>query len=268
MPLLLLEDDEEEEDEDDDHVMLVAFLHLLLMWTAAVFVLLPGDERRSASYEQRLAWEDYCQRHHERGTLARRLRMQKHSFDKLVELLEADLLVDESFAELRGGAIIPPLCVYCTLRFLAGGSYLDITDVAGISQASFYRVVWKTITAIVKCSALRIQFPTTKEEITAAIAGFASISTEGAIHNCAGVVDGYLLRCKVPSKKEVKNVRSFFSGHYQCYRGKISLNDCGSTTARRWGKVCAGPIGRKRGRAAMTGRSPSSGLHGPGTRIT
>jgi DDE superfamily endonuclease len=215
MPLLLLED-EEEEDEEEDHVMLVAFLHLLLMWTAAVFMLLPGDERRSALYEQRLAWEEYCLRHHERNTLGRRLRMQKHSFDKLVQLLEADLLVDENFAELRGGAIIPPLCVYCTLRFLAGGSYLDTTDVAGISQASFYRVVWKTITAIVKCSALRIQFPTTKEEITAAISGFASISTEGAIHNCAGVVDGYLLRCKVPSKKEVKNVRSFFSGHYQC----------------------------------------------------
>jgi hypothetical protein len=133
--------------------------------------------------------------------LGRRLRMQKHSFDKLVQLLEADLLVDESYVELRGGAIILPLCSYCTLHFLAGGSYLDITDVAGISQASLYRVVWKTITAIVKCSAIRIQFPTTKEEITAAaIAGFASISTEGAIHNCVGVVSGYLLHCKLPLK--------------------------------------------------------------------
>ena len=47
--------------------------------------------------------------------------------------------------------------------------------------------------------------------------GFASRSTDGIIDNCVGVVDGYLLRIKVPSKHEVKNVKSFFSGHYQCY---------------------------------------------------
>lgn len=32
-----------------------------------------------------------------------------------------------------------------------------------------------------------------------------------------GVIDGFLLRIKVPSKKEAGNVRVFFSGHYQCY---------------------------------------------------
>jgi hypothetical protein len=143
--------------------------------------------------------------------------MRKDSFEKLLGFIAADLAVDEASAHLRGGAIIPELCLYCTLRYLAGGSYLDVSDVAGISQASFYRVVWKTITAIVKCPALRIRFPRTHEEITAAVAGFASVSTEQAIQNCVGVVDGYLLRCRVPSKNEVKNVRSFFSGHYQCY---------------------------------------------------
>ena len=33
--------------------------------------------------------------------------------------------------------------------------------------------------------------------------------------NCVGVVDGYLLRIKVPSKKDVKNVRSFFVSTYR-----------------------------------------------------
>jgi hypothetical protein len=93
--------------------------------------------------------------------------------------------------------------IVCTLRHLAGGSYLDITDVAGISQASFYRLVWKTVMAsIVKCTALRIRFPQTPEEATTAIVGFSSISTDNAIHNCAGVVDGYLMRCRVPTKKD------------------------------------------------------------------
>jgi hypothetical protein len=212
MPLLLQGDNED----DEDFVKAAMVLRVLVLLTASVLLLIP-DERQSAWFEQRLAWEQYSLRHHDRGTFARRLRMRLDSFQKLVVLIQDDLLVHEHCANMRGGVIIPELCLYCTLRYLAGGSYLDISDVAGISQASFYRVIWKTITAIVKCPALRIRFPRTTEEIAAAIAGFASISTEGAIFNCAGVVDGYLMRCRVPSKNEVKNVRSFFSGHYQCY---------------------------------------------------
>jgi hypothetical protein len=205
-----------QEEDDEDFLELAAVLHVVLLLAGAVLLLVP-DERKSPLYEQRMAWNHYSERHNQRGTFARRLRMTKASFDKLVGLIEQDLAVDEASANLRGGAIIPEICLYCTLRYLAGGSYLDVSDVAGISQASFYRVVWKTITAIVTCKALRIRFPRTHEEVTAAVAGFASISTEQVIKNCVGVVDGYLLRCRVPSKHEAKNVRSFFSGHYQCY---------------------------------------------------
>ena len=77
--------------------------------------------------------------------------------------------------------------------------------------------MWKTITAICKCEALRPKFPKTAEEIEEVISGFASVNTDGIINNCAGAIDGYLLRIRVPSKSEVKNVKSFFSGHYQCY---------------------------------------------------
>jgi hypothetical protein len=37
--------------------------------------------------------------------------MEKDSFDKLVGLIEEDLIVDEVSANLRGGAIIPLSCV-------------------------------------------------------------------------------------------------------------------------------------------------------------
>jgi hypothetical protein len=210
--MLPLQDDD---DDDEDHVEMITAL-LFLGLSLKALMLIP-EGRQCHLFEQRLAWNEYCTRHHGRGTLVRRLRMGKISFERLVMLLENDLQVDERQASFRGGAIIPEICVYCTLRFLAGGSYLDVTDVAGISQASFYRVVWKTITAITKCPDLRIVFPTTAAEVTTAIDGFASISVDGVINNCAGVVDGYLMRCRVPSKREVKNVRSFFSGHYQCY---------------------------------------------------
>jgi len=193
---------------------------LLVLWMAACGIedaTGPGQERNPSIFEQRLAWNDFCELHISRGTFDRRLRMTKASFDKLLSYLVDYLWINETQADRRGGGITPELCLYCTIRWLAGGSYLDICDVAGISKASFYRVVWRTITAIVLSPDLKIVWPTTDEEIGRAIGGFASISTECAIENCVGVVDGYLLRIKVPSKKEVPNVKSFFSGHYQCY---------------------------------------------------
>jgi hypothetical protein len=203
------------DDDVEEVVQCLVVLQVLGLCVSALYMV-PNSRCRSL-IEQRLLWDVYSSRHDQRGTLLRRLRMKKDSFNKLVGLLAENLAVDEVAADKRGGAIIPEICVYCTLRYLAGGSYLDITDIAGISQASLYRVVWKTITAIAKCKALRIIFPKSPQEIEDAIAGFASVSQDGAINNCVGVVDGYLLRIKVPSKREVKNVRSFFSGHYQCY---------------------------------------------------
>lgn len=196
------------DDEDD--------LLLTFMTSLGVFMKLP-EERNASHFEQRLAWAEYSTVHCARGTFDIRLRMSLESFNKLLGHIREDLLVVETKAKLRGGTILPELCLYCTIRWLAGGSYLDISDVCGVSKSSFYRVVWKTITAICKCQAFRPKFPKTPEEIAEVLNGFASLSTDGIIDNCAGVIDGYLLRIKVPCTREAKNVKSFFSGHYQCY---------------------------------------------------
>ena len=206
----------EEEDFSSNVVVAVVALNLLLA-TAAIHTKGVGPSRNASIPQQRLVWDIYCKRHVAAGTFKRRLRMEKESFDILLGFVYQWLLVNEQMADLRGGSIIPELCLYCTLRWLAGGSYLDITDIAGISRSSFYRVIWKTIVAIVICEELAIKWPTTEEEIQQAIRGFASISTEEAICNCVGVMDGFLVRIKVPSRKEAGNVRVFFSGHYQCY---------------------------------------------------
>ena len=118
---------------------------------------------------------------------------------------------------LRGGAILPELCLYACLRYLAGGSYSDIKFFTGISVPSLYRVIWKCIDAINACDELAISFPTTVDEVKEAARGFETISTQRCIWNCVSVIDGYLLRTQTPSKKEVNNVRSFFSGHYQTH---------------------------------------------------
>jgi hypothetical protein len=112
---------------------------------------------------------------------------------------------------------MPELALYATLRYLAGGSYSDIHFFTGISTSSFYRVLWKTIHAINQCNELEIKFPQTTDEVLNAASCFQKISYNGCIWNCVSVIDGYHLEIQTPSKKEVGNVRSFFSGHYQSY---------------------------------------------------
>ena len=119
-------------------------------------------------------------------------------------------------AQLRGGVIIPEILLYCTLRYLASGSYTDIF-VVGISKPSFYRVVWKTMYAIVRCKNLQIMWPDTKELAVQNAAGFSSISTNRVMTECVAVLDGYHMKIATPPKKEVHNVMSYFSGHYQMY---------------------------------------------------
>jgi hypothetical protein len=77
--------------------------------------------------------------------------------------------------------------------------------------------VWKTIRAINRNASLSIKFPASVDECRDAALGFQSISQQGCIWNCVAVLDGYHLQIQTPSRTEARNVRSFFSGHYQTY---------------------------------------------------
>ena len=147
----------------------------------------------------------------------RHLRMSKKSFDKLLSYINEGLIYENERSIGRGGPILPELRLYCTLRYLAGGSYLDIHYFCGISETSFYSSVWRVLDLINKCPQLNIKFPQTSQECRDAAEGFRSVSSGDAIINCVSVLDGLLVRVVTPSKKEAKNVRSFFSGHYQTY---------------------------------------------------
>jgi DDE superfamily endonuclease len=101
---------------------------------------------------------------------------------------------------------------------------LDVHYFCGISESSFYSSVWRVIDLLNTCPFLSIQFPQTREECHLAAEGFRDISSGDAIINCVSVVDGLLVKIKTPSKEEAKNVRSFFSGHYQCYGMNIQAS--------------------------------------------
>jgi len=84
------------------------------------------------------------------------------------------------------------------LRWLSGGSCLDIRLSAGISLAKFYSCVYKCIDAVLEAEDLAYKFPGTEKEFNEAAQGFESLSTQAAIKGYVACLDGHLLQIKVP----------------------------------------------------------------------
>lgn len=182
-----------------------------------------SNHRRQSTFQQRLNWSVFVNIHKDRPFFRRHLRMSYDSFCVLMDHLRDHIYVgDDRMGSLRGGIIILELHLYATIRYLAGGSYSDICIFCGFSVPAFYQVLWRTIHAINK--AIKVTFPSTVEECALLASQFEAISYDGAIKNCVTVVDGYLLAIQTPSKAEAKNVRSYFSGHYQKYGVNIQAS--------------------------------------------
>lgn len=208
-------------DDDEGDVTSLAAMHswyTQLLAVVGVLLVHTPLSRNPTANRQKLLWEEYVLRFSNNPTFIKRhLRMSLDSFYKLLSYIREGLEVDNVKAKNRGGAIMPELCLFCTLRWLAGGSYLDIFVLTGVSIPSFYRVVYRTLRLIVACKELEICLPATEEECKVLANGFRGISFKEAITNCIGVIDGYLLRIYTPPKAQAGNVKSYFSGHYQCY---------------------------------------------------
>jgi hypothetical protein len=153
------------------------------------------------------------------GSFERMYRMSEQSFTKLSNLLAPSLQKDDEMSRRRTGkpSMTPEVTLHCLLRWLAGGSYLDIRIIAGVSPASLYRAIHDGMDAIMNCEALAYHFPSTTTELESAAASFRQCSDHGLLRGCIGCVDGYLLRIKTPASSETGNVKSYFSGHYQAY---------------------------------------------------
>jgi DDE superfamily endonuclease len=152
------------------------------------------------------------------NAFSRMYRMEYASFVKLHDYISESLVKSSSrISNCSGIPIATEIQLHCCLRWLAGGSYLDVRLLAGISVASFYRCVQNCIHAIVMCKELSIKFPSTAADIASAAKNYRTISNHGMVDSCVGCLDGILIKIQVPSAKEVGNVKSFFSGHYHRY---------------------------------------------------
>jgi hypothetical protein len=79
-------------------------------------LLTPKTPRSPSMFEQRLCWEKFTRSDREKKErFWTHLRMSKKSFSKLLHLIRDDIKVNQEMAMRRGGAIIPELCLYCTI---------------------------------------------------------------------------------------------------------------------------------------------------------
>jgi hypothetical protein len=103
--------------------------------------------------------------------------------------------MNERFGRLSSGeAISCKIMLHCTIRYLAGGSYLDLRQTASISKPSFYYVIWHTITTINNCSSLAVTLPRDSDGLAIVAEGFKSKSTgQGAMNGCIGSLNGFFL---------------------------------------------------------------------------
>ena len=197
--------------EDDDHERRkrIAFI----VFGAAATTL---NDRYDVVERSRINWTDHVNNLLVEGTFQRVYRMSHESFQRLVDMVRSDLTVNHDMSYRRTGTmpIIPEIIMHCLIRYMAGGSYIDIRLVVDVSVASFYNCVHTAMVALIKCDALKIKFPDTTTKIIKQGKQFKKLSSHGVIDKCVGCIDGVLIRIKTPSVKECGSVKSFFSGHY------------------------------------------------------
>ena len=84
------------------------------------------------------------------------------------------------------------LVVAIGLRWLAGGSYINIRHAYGCSISSMFRLRTLFIDAVLECESLDIVFPDTTNKIMEASQKFRTISSDGIMRGCVIAIDGLL----------------------------------------------------------------------------
>jgi len=168
----------------------------------------------------------------------RMFRLSKPAFNHVLRLITP--LIRSKVKLYAGGKyhkqlepIPPKVKLAATLRWLAGGSYLDICFAFGLSSSIFYHVkggiLWPTLEALHKI--LKIDFPIDDIEQLEEISNGFSRCVGGAIKGVVLAVDGWVCKTRAPSADEVPNPISF-RNRKGCF-GIVVMAGCDSKTRFR-----------------------------------
>lgn len=114
-----------------------------------------------------------------------------------------------------GSSISVEIRLAVTLRWLAGGSHLDICFAYGISVSSFFSergVLWKTLDAIDR--RYDLHFPIDDHDALLELSNGFSYHSGGKLNGCVSAIDGLAVRTRCPYKSEVNNVKAYCHRKY------------------------------------------------------
>ncbi len=137
----------------------------------------------------------------------RMFRMDRTAFHVLESKLESFIgeRSDTSVRKARnssGSHIEMRTKLAVALRWLAGGSYLDICFAWGISKTSFYKIVWEILEAIDAVFVIGFPF-NDNSKLQQIAAGFSKLSG-GYLKNCVLAIDGWVCKVRQPLPSEVE----------------------------------------------------------------
>jgi hypothetical protein len=163
------------------------------------------------------------------GQFKTMFRMSRESFEKLLALIdpflrEADLVMARNSS---GSGISNRTKLYITLRWLAGGSYIDLIFAWGISKSAFYSadesgVVWPVIEAI--NAVFVIGLPVHDRIELMRMADEFSQFSKGEMWGCVTAIDGWVARTRQPFSWEVQDVKAYYNRHG--FFGLVVLAGC------------------------------------------
>jgi len=134
----------------------------------------------------------------------RAVRMSKPCFLNLVDTLRPRLSTSPH-------ALSPTLLVFLALRYYAGGSYLDVCAVSGVSSSAFYEAVWTFTDAVLDTPDLQMSMPVWDQAWRQrTTAGFQRRS-DSPLNNVIGALDGIVVRQERPTAAEVACPKDYWS---------------------------------------------------------
>jgi hypothetical protein len=155
-------------------------------------------------------------------------RMNRAGFALLLEKVAPFIKdTDEAMAKVSSKSCITKATkLYCTLRWLAGGSYIDICFAWGIAKGSFFStdcggVLWPTIEAI--DYAFDIGLSTDTDSLKKMADDFC-VYSHGELYGCVTAIDGWVAKTRKPLHSEVDDVMAYRNRH-GCW-GLVVLAGC------------------------------------------
>lgn len=170
----------------------------------------------------RIDWEHHIEQLQYTNNFQSAYHMSLDDLNKLIEILEDDVRVNEQQSRRSTGGnepVSPQIIVATTVRFLLGDRIITLSELYGVSPPSLNRLINKCLKAIAasKHALLRVMLPNPKDRVKLrqlAQRWDRLSEAAGVFFGHLGAIDGWLARTEMPV--DVTNKLAYRSGHYEC----------------------------------------------------